>query len=178
MDFLGYAALGGLERVTIVAGAIIIGYWGYRLYGAGKKAGLVFMSLAVLVLAGALLTSPDHLRSVGEGYQLASLPVQAEPGREPSPFRTTDEPGAPQPAADTPPRAEAQVPLPQPAAPAAQPEAAVAEEQPAAEDVPDAAPSAGAPARLATGQELGGRIVSIRSKSISLEWSEDSEDRQ
>ena len=58
MDLLGYAALGGLERLTIVAGAVIIGYWGYRLYTAEKSAGLIFMGLSVLVLVGALLAVP------------------------------------------------------------------------------------------------------------------------
>ena len=52
MDLLGYAALGGLERLTIVAGAVIIGYWGYRLYTAEKNAGLLFMGLSVVVLVG------------------------------------------------------------------------------------------------------------------------------
>jgi hypothetical protein len=31
-----------------------------------------------------------------------------------------------------------------------------------------------APVRLATGEELGGRIVSIKSENVSLEWSSES----
>jgi len=66
------------------AGAVIIGYWGYRLYIAEKSAGLVFMGLAVIVLVGALATGGSWVRSVGEGYQLASLPAEA-PAAEAAP---------------------------------------------------------------------------------------------
>lgn len=31
------------------------------------------------------------------------------------------------------------------------------------------------PSRIATGQELGGRIVSVKSENVSLEWSSDSD---
>ena len=74
MDFLEYFAFGGLERVAIIGGSLVIGYWGYRLYGAGKPAGLAFMTIACVVLAGALLTGTSHVRSVGESIQLASVP--------------------------------------------------------------------------------------------------------
>ena len=38
---------------------------------------------------------------------------------------------------------------------------------------PESAPAS--PVRLATGQELGGRIVSVKSENVSLEWSSDSD---
>ncbi len=190
MDLLGYAALGGLERLTIVAGAVIIGYWGYRLYTAEKSAGLVFMGLAVLVLVGALATGGSYVRSLGEGYQLASLPAESgeapPPAASESPFVDSSHPSAPESgavsgepdvAASAP--APAEVPVPETSAVTA-PEPAVeiemetpAPEAPAAEPVP-AQPQV-SPVRIATGQELGGRIVSVKSENVSLEWSSDSE---
>ena len=171
MDLVGYAALGGLERVAIVAGAVIIGYWGYRLYTAGKSAGLVFMGLAVLVLVGTLATGSSHVKSIGEGYQLASAPrVAPEPpaapapepllepadsvtegvaASEPSPFRD--------PIVEVPAETTAEAPVASPG------EAPVA-------DTPEL-PEVESPPRLATGQELGGRIVSVKSENVSLEWS-------
>ena len=202
MDLLGYAALGGLERLTIVAGAVIIGYWGYRLYTAEKSAGLIFMGLAVVVLVGALATGGSYLRSVGEGYQLASLP--ADELTQESPFvdatvtgqaGTQTEAPAPEPATtvaatageQTAADAEAIVDAPasqaiEPSVPAATSTAAVAEPAvaPTAESEPtETAPAPSmadaqeSPVRLATGAELGGRIVSVKSENVSLEWSSD-----
>lgn len=188
MDLLGYAALGGLERLTIVAGAVIIGYWGYRLYTAEKNAGLIFMGLAVLVLVGALATGGSYLKSVGEGYQLASLP--AETAAADSPFADAAEPaGAPadstvaEPTPAAVPDAELAAGQPTPAAapPAAQPAAAAVEPPAAAAPTEPSAAGAAAvepvaseaeesPVRLATGAELGGRIVSVKSENVSLEW--------
>jgi len=191
MDLLGYAALGGLERLTIVAGAVIIGYWGYRLYTAEKSAGLIFMGLAVLVLVGALATGGSYLKSVGEGYQLASLP--AESAADDSPFVAPAEPeDAELPAADTPPEpgaAETPAAAPVAAQPPPAPEAAT--ELPTPEDtaIAEAADADAIAAevaarssdeprvrRLATGAELGGRIVSVKSENVSLEWSADAEE--
>ena len=182
MDFVGYAALGGLERVTIVAGAIIIGYWGYRLYTGEKKAGLIFMGLAVLVLVGALATGSSHLRSVGEGMQLASAPpVDTTPPPVPvapdtAPFAVPD---APAPASPDPVPEAAPEPPPEASADAA--DAMDAVEEPATAEQatpPELAQPSEAPAetvpRLATGQELGGRIVSVKSENVSLEWSSES----
>lgn len=175
MDFVGFAALGGLERVTIVAGAIIIGYWGYRLYAGEKKAGVIFMGLAVLVLVGALATGNSYLRSVGEGLQLASAPEpEAPPLPEASPAVTVDAeapaPAAPQrpETAAAPEDAPAPAPHAEPAAPEAPPDDATATAI-AAQPTTEAGPAS--PARLATGQELGGRIVSVKSANVSLEWS-------
>jgi len=197
MDLLGYAALGGLERLTIVAGAVIIGYWGYRLYTAEKNAGLIFMGLSVVVLVGALATGGSYLRSVGEGYQLASLPASEPQARvessEPSESSFTDPADAPvattapppvEPAAAIEPAAEDAPTTPQAApaiavaadetttAPVVEPEVeAVSQIDSDSMDPEDTA----SPVRLATGQELGGRIVSVKSENVSLEWSADSE---
>ncbi|MGE0622316.1 MAG: hypothetical protein AB7I04_02875 [Pseudomonadales bacterium] len=178
MDFVGYAALGGLERVTIVAGAIIIGYWGYRLYAGEKAAGLVFMGLAVLVLVGALATGTSHLRSVGEGLQLASVPApetaSAVPATEPEAVTATE----PSPSTTTPVPAPTGAEAPESAAtPAADAEPAAAARPATDSDPADAAQEPAAtetdltsPVRLATGAELGGRIVSVKSENVSLEW--------
>ena len=182
MELVGYAALGGLERVAIVAGAVLIGYWGYRLYVGEKNAGLVFMALAVIVLVGALATGSSHVKSIGEGYQLASAPktppaapeavmpasvpaVDPEPvaadlemePEEPSPFREP-EPEPMEVAAEEPAAVEPTTPVP-------------------TAETTDTATSTDvdSPSRIATGQELGGRIVSVKSENVSLEWSSDSD---
>ncbi|HEY5645763.1 MAG TPA: hypothetical protein VIS76_07475, partial [Pseudomonadales bacterium] len=169
----------------IVAGAITIGYWGYRLYTGEKKAGLVFMAVAVLVLVGALATATSHLKSVGEGLQLSSatpaeptLPAEAaEPAAadESAQPAAADLADAPSPFADelSPTATSAPAPIgsapPQEAVPASDQQPLAAGEGSGAAAEPDA------PARLATGQELGGRIVSVKSENVSLEWSSDSE---
>ena len=188
MELLGYAALGGLERLTIVAGAVIIGYWGYRLYTADKNAGLIFMGLSVVVLVGALATGGGYLRSIGEGYQLASLTSEssvvegpAAADRAPSLAGTAEPSGPaalptdqPSPAVESAPVAELPEP---PAVPMAEPVTVPVSEAPPsiAEAEPPQAESAESPRRLATGQELGGRIVSVKSENVSLEWSSDSD---
>lgn len=188
MDLLGYAAIGGLERVAIVAGAVIIGYWGYRLYTTEKQVGLVFMGLAVLVLVGALATGSSYVKSVGEGYQLASAStapatpaeVAQQPPAEPDPATTPEgspfqdqQPGHSSVAEITAEPAEA-------ADAESAPEAATAPESRTEAEVAIAPAEfddgpADAPVRLATGQELGGRIMSVKSENVSLEWSSDSD---
>ena len=192
MDFLGYAALGGLERLTIVAGAVVIGYWGYRLYTSEKNVGLIFMGLAAVVLVGALITGGSYLRSVGEGYQLASLPAEAPAGD--SPFAEDSGPAsADTPFVPEPPVSPAVAPLAvsDPAGePAIEFTADAEAEQTAAAPAPErttdvpalataelaATEAAESPARLATGAELGGRIMSVKSENVSLEWSPASQD--
>lgn len=184
MDFVGYAALGGLERLTIVAGAIIIGYWGYRLYTGEKAAGLVFMGLAVLVLVAALATGTVYLRSVGEGLQLASVPVgeAAAPAAPPAPAAVVEapaSPSAPVPAAEptgtvAPEAPSADVPV-APTAAGAAPETAAGTSDTASQEAATTKTQPASPVRLATGAELGGRIVSVKSENISLEWSSDSD---
>jgi hypothetical protein len=207
MELLGYAAVGGLERVAIVAGAVIIGYWGYRLYNNEKQVGLVFMGLAVMVLVGALATGSNYVKSVGEGYQLASASAAPSTPAEPvahTPAATAKTPAATAKTSADPISASADESSPfldqQPSQPdavapvvaapetagaskAATPEAAGALEaagaptppaMPAEFDTPVDGP-ADTPVRLATGQELGGRIMSVKSENVSLEWSSDSD---
>ena len=186
----GYAALGGLERLTIVAGAVIIGYWGYRLYTAEKNAGLIFMGLAVLVLVGALVTGGSYLKSVGEGYQLASLPTETPAADSPftddapaEPAAAAIQPAAPEPVAAVEPTVvTAEAIVEAPAVAPAEPETPVAPAAPEAAPeetaavLPDSVEPAESPVRIATGAELGGRIVSVKSENVSLEWSPEASD--
>ena len=200
MGFLEYVALSGLERVAIIVGAVVIGYWGYRLYSAEKKAGLAFMAMACLVLLGALVTGNSHVKSISEGMQMASAPLTPE-APEPvllmTPESMTPEP-VPQPLAvsadfDSPlPAEEAAPPAGEavPAAPGPAPHSPTDTDATAAtapvplpvrdDELNDTTPSSttaessDVPARIATGQELGGRIVSVKSETLSLEWSRES----
>lgn len=187
MDLVGYAVLGSLERIAIVVGAVVIGYWGYRLYAGEKNAGLVFMGLAVLILGGALATGASH-----EGYQLATLPEPAATATAPEAVPASSVSQTAPVGVD--PAAAASVPAPAEPSPyrtaptdgavtASEPVAqdvdASTAEEPVAETVDDApvgvVAEVSSPERIATGQELGGRIVSIKSENVSLEWSNDSE---
>lgn len=195
MDLLGYAALGGLERITIVAGAVIIGYWGYRLYTADKNAGLIFMGLAVVVLIGALATGTSHVQSITEGYQLASIPGSDSTPTHPetaaqaadAPFIETpvvEIPVSETPVAETPivetPVAGEKAPAPGSVAEvpptvdgtAVEPVAVLVVEDETAIVTGVVPETMDSPVRrLASGQELGGRIVSVQSENVSLEWS-------
>ena len=193
MDILGYAAFGGLERIAIIAGAMLIGYWGYRLYSAERPAGLAFLGVACVMLFGALLTGGSHVRSVSEGLQIASTrPVESTPQTDPaSSIEDTAVAGADLTDAD------AQVAV----GPDSAGTPAVDADAPIAPDAPDSGessqtaittdtttPGAATAADggvggsldedladrrqpLATAQELGGRILSVKSDQVSLEWS-------
>lgn len=180
MDLLGYAVVGGLERIAIVVGAVVIGYWGYRLYAGEKNAGLVFMGLAVVILGGALATGASQ-------DQLATMP---EPAAKTTTPEATPAPGVPQTApVGVDPAAAVSVPEPAQPAPIRTPPTGGADTAaaPVTEHLDESAVGAvddvpvgvvaevSSPARIATGQELGGRIVSIKSENVSLEWSNDSD---
>jgi hypothetical protein len=197
MDLLGYAAFSGIERVAIIAGALIVGYWGYRLYGRDKAPGLIFMGIACVVLIASLATGGSHMRSVGASYQLAGAASGSEANGEPvvevTPIApeevATPDPSEPSPFLDTrmdaaPTTAELS---PQPADATlqtdsgeeqAEPSAMVSTEPEAAE--PSAAPSptedSASEIALASSRELGGRIVSIKSENLTLEWSNEADD--
>jgi len=198
MDLLGYAALGGLERIAIIAGALLVGYWGYRLYTREQSAGLLFMGLACLVLIGALLTSGRHVRAVGESVQLArgtqpgaeaakAIEDEADDGAsgslaaaarrasgppESGAETATATPVAPATAATgggTPDAVSASADDAAAAAPAARETEAAAE---ATGEAPVETAAAERQRGLASAQELGGRIVSVKSANVTLEWTE------
>lgn len=197
MDFLGYAALGGLERIVIIVGAVLIGFWGYRLYGKDKKPGLIFMGIASAILLGALFTTSNHVQSVSEGIQLANVTRDLDP--IPAPVATETPPAEEEAIAEATaseggeatPWADQRSPTPDGEITQNTTSDTVADTNSIAAVVPsaDATLDAGDPSvdagdpsviddtslerspRLATGQELGGRIVSVKSANISLEWS-------
>lgn len=185
MELLEYAAFSGLERVAIIAGALLVGYWGYRLYVGEKNAGLVFMALSCVVLLGALLTGTSHVRSVSESYQLAStraaaptVPVPASDPLpvDPLPVEPAADAGEPSPFVEPSPVAKPGSAAAAAPAPGAPTEVTPTLEIPTVADAGSvtaetAEESVDSPRRLATGQELGGRIVSVQSENISLEWS-------
>jgi hypothetical protein len=170
MDFWGTVLVASLDRIAVIAAAAAIGYWGYRLYAAEKQMGLVFLGLAVVLVAGVLVTGSAHVRSLGDSIRMARAPIP-EPVTAPLPPRAAPVPVSPGTPVDT------VVEAIEPPAPPVNRVATVtpieapavdADIEPDAEE--DAPPPARAP-RLATVEELGGRIMSIRSEGVSIEWS-------
>jgi len=183
MDFLG--ALSGLERIAIIGGAMLVGYWGYRMFASDRTPALVFMGIACTVLFGALFTGGSHLQNVGASYQLATASATNA--------ATATEAGA-----ELPPAEEAEVvdlviaptvplshqdshqdshqetldPAPLIAAPAQETaDALPAPAEAAVEQVAMATPAANEIQDLLSSLELGGRIVSVKSDAVTLEWS-------
>ncbi len=206
MDLLGYAAFSGVERVAIIGGALVIGYWGYRLYGRDKNPGLIFMGIACAVLIASLATGGSHMRSVGASYQLAGgasgpeaggellaadaseLSEDIEPADpfEASVFREVQTDAASNSAelsAELSPKSgEA---ITRPGGSDGQVEASVIAstkpepvgvETPDASIEPDPAQDSASEVDLASSRELGGRIVSIKSENVTLEWSKENND--
>ena len=169
MEISNYIALGGLERIVIIGAATLIGYWGYRIFGRSQLSGLSLIIAATGVLLASLLTAEQHLQSVNANLLAstapAAEPVVAEPPHSNQPLPNSRESAV---------SSGDEVSLTEPtetsaiAAETASPGAAVESDpepkQPTAEDTPRPLP-------LATGQELGGRITSIRSENVTLEWS-------
>ena len=79
MEFIG--AFSGLERIAIIAAAMLIAYLGFRLFATARTPGLVFMGLACAVLFGALFTTGSHVEKLGASYQVA---VVSPPADEPA----------------------------------------------------------------------------------------------
>jgi len=206
MDILGYAAFSGIERVAIIGGALIIGYWGYRLYGRDKTPGLIFMGIACAVLIASLATGGSHMRSVGASYQLAggasgpeadgelagaeaselSGDVETADSSQASPFQqpqTDAASNSAELAADYSPKSgeaitrtggsDGQVETS--VIGSTEPEI-VGVETPVASIEADPAPDSASEVALASSRELGGRIVSIKSESVTLEWSKENND--
>lgn len=195
MNIGDYIAFGGLERLLIIGGAILISYWGYRLYGRAQLPGLAMIAVSALVLMSVILTSEKHQQGVtaariatsaedGEPVSnVAMVESQAEPDRVTPGLETVDpgpgDVGAVMDAAQDDPLA-ADAATPEPAV------APVASEAPAEVDTADTMAAAGQGDQgsierlvpLASGQELGGRIVSVRSENVTLEWSADDSGRR
>ena len=206
MDLLGYAAFSGVERVAIIGGALVIGYWGYRLYGRDKTPGLIFMGIACAVLIASLATGGSHMRSVGASYQLAggasgpeaggellgadapemSADVEAADPSQAAPFQDGQTDAASSSAeisAELSPKSGKAITRPggsdgrveTSAIASTQPET-VGVETPDASLEPDPAEDSASEVTLASSRELGGRIVSIKSESVTLEWSKENDD--
>ncbi len=186
MDMLGYAAFSGMERVAIILGALVIGYWGYRLYARGKAPGLIFMGIACAVLVAALATGGSHLRSIGASYQLTgSGPgTEAEQTDQGAKITASTESattvGAQRASGANGEQSESAAD----ATEGATVSASLARDIPGADTstaTPSVADPAPAPAAadqpsepevtLASSQELGGRIVAVKSENVTLEWS-------
>ena len=160
------AALTGLERIAVIAGALVVGYWGYRMMGRDRIPGLVFMSISCLVLGVVLVTGNQRL---SDGAGIVAVPGHSGAVAAQA---TSDD------AQDT--NSEDSPELSPEASPEVSPEvsnATVAQSAPSATEL-DTAESETLPASTAdtpaddllSGQELGGRIVSIKSENVTLEW--------
>jgi len=173
MDFWSYIANGGLERLLIIGVATLIGYWGYRIYSKTQTPGLALIVLAAVMLFSVILTSKQHLQTMNDNLlALATLESATEP------------------AAIPPTKVAAPLLAPSPGQPATTTDSDTAQDEDPIESVagdPDAVAAEGETEAvaagedesdrierlipLASGQELGGRITSVRSENLTLEWS-------
>ncbi|MCZ6890257.1 MAG: hypothetical protein O7H39_17350 [Gammaproteobacteria bacterium] len=208
MDFLGYMAAGGVERIAIVGAALLVIYFGYKLYVSGLRQqieeeglttqgfvrsgtgpGILFMGVGCTVLIIMLVTGGNHLRTAGEAYRAAG------------PVNTSDASDASDtPADQTPTLAtmsmQTTVSEPEPIAVESDPFVAPAQPQQAEDPVSepeDVAVSNDETAvveldppvieptvevEFASSRELGGRIVQVKSENATLEWSGGGEQEQ
>jgi hypothetical protein len=180
MDFL--SAFSGLERIVIIGGAMVVGYWGFRLLATDRTPALVFMGISCAVLFGALFTGGSHVKNIGESYQMANAAPQPVPDLEMAqqlvpPQQPTGEDHDPTTAAAAPvtePEAESAIALSTKLLADATTEMPnqVADSQPSEPPLEEVAPElAPDTSGLLSSQELGGRIVAVKSKSVTLEWS-------
>jgi hypothetical protein len=177
MEFIG--AFSGLERIAIIAAAMLIAYLGFRLFATARTPGLVFMGVACAVLFGALFTTGSHVEKLGASYQVAAVTPAAEAPAAAQPAEAAVE------VADEPAQAVSEAPIadasevsaaPAPSEPAAEPaDAPVVLEEAVAvapEPAPEAVEAVDEPApTILSSEELGGRIMSVRSENVTLEWS-------
>jgi hypothetical protein len=177
MEFIG--AFSGLERIAIIAAAMLIAYLGFRLFATARTPGLVFMGVACAVLFGALFTTGSHVEKLGASYQVAAVTPAAEAPAAAQPAEASAE------VADEPAPAVSQAPVadapevsaaPAPSVPVAEMAEAPVVLEEAVAVTPEPAPEAeeavdeAAPTILSS-EELGGRIMSVRSENVTLEWS-------
>jgi hypothetical protein len=181
MEFIG--AFSGLERIAIIAAAMLIAYLGFRLFATARTPGLVFMGVACAVLFGALFTTGSHVEKLGASYQVAAVspaaeaPAAAQPAEPAADVQAevmAESAEAASLAPITVPGKVAAVPAPSaPIAEPAQPPA-VLEEAVAAAPEPAAQPDEvldDPTTTILSSEELGGRIMSVRSENVTLEWS-------
>jgi len=165
MEFL--SAFSGLERIAIIAGAIFIGYWGFRLFATDRIPGLVFMGVACAVLIAVLVTGDEHVASLRSSLQ----PVGETIG-EPVGESVSKPEAAPESVASLPPAAPEATALPPPEATKAITESAD-DGSPTALDATATAESE--PEDILGGRDLDGRIISVKSENLTLEWAPPSE---
>jgi len=187
MNIGDYIALGGLERLLIIGAAILICYWGYRLYGRAQIPGLAMIAVSALVLMSVILTSEQHQQGVTAARIATSTSepaatvamVQDQNGPavsatdletvEPTPGEVIDA------AQGSPTATDADVDKLEPMQEPVVSEVALETDDTAmtADDGPEVTAPIERLVPLASGQELGGRIVSVRSENVTLEWSAD-----
>lgn len=193
MNLWEYLAFGGLERVLLIGAAILISYWGYHLYSKAQIAGLSMIAVAALLLMSVVLTSGQHQESVSAGLlasNTATMPAPPQPAAADAivaeVIDTTQPQTAAVPAAEILQEATAAVEGSTSADVVNSPSA----EESAVESIDTAESAAATPAAqiaepaasveparierlvpLASGSELGGQIVSVRSENVTLEWS-------
>ena len=172
MEFV--SAFSSLERIAIIVGAVIVGYWGFRLFASARVPGMVFMGAACVVLIAALLTVHRPVQNVVSRQDMATVtPPKEDASRateEAVPDRVPEQ--TPETALDAPP-AEGHMVDASIEASESQPSEHTG---PVAKAIarPEMATPAGMPAatrpELLSSQELGGRIVSVKSENVTLEW--------
>jgi hypothetical protein len=193
MNLWEYLAFGGLERVLLIGAAILISYWGYHLYSKAQIAGLSMIAVAALLLMSVVLTSGQHQESVSAGLlasNTATMPAPPQPAAADAivaeVIDTTQPQTAAVPAAEILQEATAAVDGSTSADVVNSPSA----EESAVKSIDTAESAAATPAAqigepaasveparierlvpLASGSELGGQIVSVRSENVTLEWS-------
>ena len=169
MEFL--SAFSGLERIAIIAAATVIGYWGFRLFASDRIPGLVFMGVACAVLIAVLITGGDHVETLSRSLQPSTIPASAPIGApETTPEPTTSPAAAPQTIA--PPQAQ---PMAEKLADEALAEHTGGDAQTTALGAPAAAEAEPAPDSILGGRDLDGRIISVKSENVTLEWTPPSE---
>lgn len=200
MNLWEYLAFGGLERVLLIGAAILISYWGYHLYGKAQIAGLSMIAVAALLLLSVVLTSGQHQQSVSASLlasNTAAMPPSPQPPAaeamvadvvdavDPQTAAVSAEEFLQEPTVSVEGSASSDVansPLADKSADKSADESIDAAQSADSATAPPVAQTSATAASsesarierlvpLASGSELGGRIVSVRSENVTLEWS-------
>lgn len=171
MEIIG--AMPGLERIAIIGGAMLMAYWGFRLFAISRAPGYIFMGLGAALLVGTLMTGSSQLSSPGASQlpvaadQDATPEAEAQPAdRRRSPItepRTPSETGDPDEAEQQTLIAEVETQVEDDTASATSDAVATADDALELETP--------ATTLLLSSEALGGRIVSVKSEQVTLEWS-------